>query len=624
MLTRDEFFATVAKRLRANRKGTLACITFQEADEIEELIGHHFDDESARQLVAAIHGEREDYDTVDCDGEGHILVFFPDANAREAKPRLMRLADRIAHTDFVFHGSHWHLTPVIGFAEGEENIDVKQLFERALSAMQHAYSHSDLHPKAYTPDLAEEAEAKRAAEMARKKARRWRNLWEKHICTPAQVVASLTLGFVIPFCVYALLALHWYDITSYLYIFIVVCLITTVGLIWVENFLALKRVDPPPPSQPYPVASAIIAAYLPNEAATVLDTVHAFLRIDYPARVQIILAYNTPHDMAVEKELQELAKQHSNFLPYRVSHSASKAENVNAALSVVEGEFVGVFDADHQPDPDNYQRAWRWLSNGYDVVQGHCLVRNGEQSRVARIVAIEFEQIYAVSHPGRARLHGFGIFGGTNGYWKTALLHRTRMNQFMLTEDIDASLRVVIQGYKIASDPYLVSRELGPVTFKALWNQRLRWAQGWFQTSLKHIVPALRSEHLTLRQKLGLIHLLPMREAFPWLSIQIIPVIAFKAWWLGGLQYLDWQIPIFVLTTVLTLSTSPVQAVFAYILADPQIKKRKNWFGEYMLHSFFYYSEFKNLISRVAHIKEAMHERAWKVTPRGAVKKAEP
>ena len=59
-----------------------------------------------------------------------------------------------------------------------------------------------------------------------------------------------------------------------------------------------------------------------------------------------------------------------------------------------------------------------------------------------RSVTSEFEAIYAVAHPGRARVHGFGIFGGSNGYWKTPVLRRTRMRGFMLTEDIDSSMRV--------------------------------------------------------------------------------------------------------------------------------------------------------------------------------------
>ena len=139
------------------------------------------------------------------------------------------------------------------------------------------------------------------------------------------------------------------------------------------------------------------------------------------------------------------------------------------------------------PSRGAFERAWRWLSNGYDVVQGHCVIRNGDASLVARTVAVEFESIYAVSHPGRAALHGFGIFGGSNGYWRTSLLAETRMHGSMLTEDIDSTLRVLAAGAKIASDPALVSYELAPTNVTSLWKQRARWAQGWFQVSRKHL-----------------------------------------------------------------------------------------------------------------------------------------
>ena len=181
------------------------------------------------------------------------------------------------------------------------------------------------------------------------------------------------------------------------------------------------------------------------------------LRVDYPD-LQVIVAYNTPRPLLVEQALLAIAERDSRFIALRVEGSTSKAQNVNAALRHARGEFVGLFDADHHPQADSFTRAWRWLSNGYDVVQGHCVIRNGDVSLVARTVAVEFEAIYAVSHPGRAQLHGFGIFGGSNGFWRTEALRRTRMRGFMLTEDIDSSLRVVKAGGRIANDPALISR----------------------------------------------------------------------------------------------------------------------------------------------------------------------
>jgi cellulose synthase/poly-beta-1,6-N-acetylglucosamine synthase-like glycosyltransferase len=234
------------------------------------------------------------------------------------------------------------------------------------------------------------------------------------------------------------------------------------------------------------------------------------------------------------------------------------------------------------------------------------------------MVAVEFEAIYAVSHPGRARLHGFGIFGGSNGYWRTELLRRIRMHGFMLTEDIDSSIRAVEAGCRIASDPHLVSRELAPTTLKALWNQRMRWAQGWFQVSLRHLLRAVRSPHLSRRQKLGFVHLLGWRELYPWLSVQMFPIVVYWAWRHGSLDRVDWLVPIFVLTSLFTFSTGPGQTLFAYLLADPQVRRERGWFVFYLVAASLFYTPYKNLIAVVAQLKELMRERQWKVTPRAA------
>ena len=298
----------------------------------------------------------------------------------------------------------------------------------------------------------------------------------------------------------------------------------------------------------------------------------------------------------------------------RVEGSTSKAQNVNAVLHLATGEFTGMFDADHEPRPGSFDRAWRWLANGYDVVQGHCLTRNGDASWLARMIAVEFESIYAVAHPGRARLHRFGVFGGSNGYWRTELLHETRMRGSMLTEDIDSSMRVVERGFKIRSDRDIVSRELGTTTFKQTWNQRMRWSQGWFQVTMQHTSRVLRTPHLTWRQKVGASYLLGYRELYPWLSLQVMPLVAY---WLmrGDALSIGW--PLFFFSTVFVLHIGPMQTWFAYRLADPEIKQHKRWFVAYLVFSTFFYTEYKNTIARVSHIKEWAGERSWRVTPRG-------
>ena len=614
-------FVTAATReheraVRNGRPAALAVLLVEEAPVVAERLGARAVAELERQLSATIGAALTPSDEVGRTAEGGFALLLVDRSLDVVDALLAELEAEIAGTTYYAGGQRLRVTPVVGWSVlGEPDSDAQRQQGRAAVAADAARAHLDLVPVRWSAALDAEFAAREAARDAARKERRRARLFER-VRLPFQVALTFVLGLVVPFVAYWQLDRGGADITSFMYIVVVLALLVTGGSIWVEGFFALERRDPPDePAVPYPPASAIIAAYLPNEAATVMETVEAFLDADYPFGLQVILAYNTPRDMPIEGLFKEVAAADSRFVPLRVEGSTSKAQNVNAALTMTTGDFIGVFDADHLPQRDSFRRAWRWLASGYDVVQGHPVVRNGDASWVARTVAVEFESIYAVSHPGRARLHDFGIFGGSNGYWKASLLSSIRMQGSMLTEDIDSALRVVESGGKIASDPYLVSRELAPTTMSALWNQRMRWAQGWWQVSKKHLWRGLRSRTLTPRQKYGYFFLLGWREIYPWLSVQMFPIVAYWIW-RDGRDSLDWFIPVFVLTTLFTLSVGPGQVFFAYRLAVPEVRARRRWFLWYLLVASVFYTEWKNIIARVAQVKEAMGERAWKVTPR--------
>ena len=597
---------------RGGKPGALAYLALNELPQLQNRLGTRSLAQIAKEVAALIGEEAQPLDLAGRDAEGRFLLLLPETDPDAARRRLVAISQRVMGRKFLVSGERLSLTPVVSFTVFDRQASVEQLRDRALLALDYAGSSLDLQPVRYDPKV--------HVPRTKVEPSRWSRFATK-LRAPAQVVLVHVLALVAPLVLYVLLYDLGIDLAAPVYLFVVAALVITGLLIWIEGLYALRPVQPPDePAAPYPRASAIIAAYLPNEAATVVETIEAFLRVDYPGPLQIILAYNTPQDMPVESVLRDIAERDPRFVPFRVERSTSKAQNVNAALGEASGEFVGVFDADHQPDPDSFSRAWRWLSSGYDVVQGHCVVRNGDESWVSRMVAVEFESIYAVSHPGRARMHGFGIFGGSNGYWKTDLLRQIRMHGFMLTEDIDSALRAVEAGYRIASDPHLISRELAPTTLKALWNQRMRWAQGWFQVSLKHLWRGLRSPKLSVRQKLGFLQLLGWREVYPWISVQIFPIVAFWAWRYGGLSNLDWFVPIFVLTTIFTLSVGPGQTLFAYLLAAPELRRHRRWFVSYLFVASLFYTEFKNMINRVSQAKEVTGEKQWKVTPRASTK----
>ena len=601
----------VTRAQKTNRRGVIALIGLHELQPLRMRFSSRVEHEIERQTAALIMRGAEPLDVLGRDAQGRFTLLLPETVVADARRRLTEVMETIGANEFRAGAEVFQLTPVVGFVEFGVESDARELGERCAIAVEHAELQLDLRPVLFMPTMRPLARPARPAPGP--------GLVRLLVSVPAQILITQLLAIAIPLAVYLLFDTLGVNIVPIAYVVVVIALLVTAILIWTEGLLALRPKHPPRiPEHRYVPATAIIAAYLPNEAATIVGTIRSFQRVDYPAGLQIVLAYNTPRTMPVEETLAEMARADPRLKVIRVEGSESKAQNVNAALSETTGEFIGIFDADHHPEPNGFRRAWRWLDSGYDIVQGHCAVRNGDETWVSRMVAVEFEAIYAVSHPGRARLHHFGIFGGSNGYWKAHLLHEIRMHAFMLTEDIDSSIRALLEGRRIASDPLLISRELAPVTLRALWNQRMRWAQGWFQVSYRYLWKGLASRRLTLRQKLGLIQLLTWRELYPWIANQMVPIIIFWSIKYGGLARIDWLVPIFVMTTIFTLGTGPAQTLLAWRLANRDIGRHRGWFVYYLVMSSLFYTAFKNLIAVVAQVNEALQQRRWKVTPRTA------
>jgi DNA-binding response OmpR family regulator/cellulose synthase/poly-beta-1,6-N-acetylglucosamine synthase-like glycosyltransferase len=606
-----ELAREVTRAQKTNRRGVVALIGLHELQRLRTRFSARVVTEIERQTASLIMHGAEPLNVLGRHSQGRLTLLLPETVVSDAKRRLTDVMEAIGANEFKAVGEVFQLTPVVGFVEFGPESDATELGERCSVALEHAELQLDLRPVVYTPTM---RPLDRPISPATSP-----GVMRLLVTVPAQILITQLFAIAVPLAVYLLLDTFGIDIVPVAYVVVVVALLVTAILIWTEGVLALRPEHPPHISEDrYMPATAIIAAYLPNEAATIVETIRSFQRIDYPAGLQIVLAYNTPKTMPVEETLTEMAHADSRLKVVRVEGSESKAQNVNAALSEATGQFIGIFDADHHPEPNGFRRAWRWLDSGYDVVQGHCAVRNGDETWVSRIVAVEFEAIYAVSHPGRARLHNFGIFGGSNGYWKAHLLHEIRMHAFMLTEDIDSSIRALLEGRRIASDPFLISRELAPVTLRALWNQRMRWAQGWFQVSYRYMFEGLASRRLSLRQKLGLVQLLSWRELYPWIANQMVPIIIFWTIKFGGLSKIDWLVPIFVMTTIFTLGTGPAQTLLAWRLANRDIRRHGGWFFYYLAMSSLFYTAFKNLIAVVAQVNEALQQRRWMVTPRAA------
>jgi cellulose synthase/poly-beta-1,6-N-acetylglucosamine synthase-like glycosyltransferase len=382
---------------------------------------------------------------------------------------------------------------------------------------------------------------------------------------------------------------------------------------WLKRTLGVSGARVPAPTRPVPRSTFVIAAYLPNEQEIIFETIeHVLSTVRRPeAGLEVILAYNTPVDLPIEDELRRFAERNPELVLLRVSGSESKAENLNAGIHAATGEIIGILDADHHPPADCFERAWRWLEGHYDVVQGRNVIRNRAVNFLTRMIGVEFECMYGVSHPARSLIVDTAIFGGSNGYWRAESLRRTRFDPRFMTEDIDASSRALLEGYRIVADRSIVSTELAPTDFRSLWFQRKRWAQGWLEVTLRYQREFWRSKKLSLVQKIYWTYLLLYRELYPPITLQILPIIF-------SLLMIDGEVPLKAhwylwVTAIITLASGPYQT---FVAVKNAFVRPSFWTAfEYALFVFFYVIV-KNMISMVAIYDHMMKRTDWVVTRR--------
>lgn len=167
-----------------------------------------------------------------------------------------------------------------------------------------------------------------------------------------------------------------------------------------------------------PIIDLIFVAYLPNERDIIMDRVNYLCtQIVYPVdRIRINCVYNTSVPIEpLETELFDLRDSFPQLRVIKVPGSKSKADNLNYFFTLDTGaDVIAIFDADHYPHPHNP----RWAAERFmgdsevSIVQGRCIIYNSRDSWLTRLIAIEFDKIYAVSHPGRALMMEFGLFCG--------------------------------------------------------------------------------------------------------------------------------------------------------------------------------------------------------------------
>lgn len=238
-----------------------------------------------------------------------------------------------------------------------------------------------------------------------------------------------------------------------------------------------------------PTYSLIVALY--HEARIVPQLVAALEAIDYPREKLQILLVIEADDPATAAALA----RHARLPCFEVITAPdigprTKPKALNVALPFARGAYVGIYDAEDIPDPDQLRRACAVFRSraGREIgcVQARLAIDNVDDGWITRQFAAEYAGHFDVLLPmlGACRLP-FPLGGTSNHFRREALDAAGGWDPYNVTEDADLGIRLARHGWRAAVIDSTTDEE-APRHWRAWLRQRTRWYKGWMQTLLVH------------------------------------------------------------------------------------------------------------------------------------------
>lgn len=240
-----------------------------------------------------------------------------------------------------------------------------------------------------------------------------------------------------------------------------------------------------------------------------------------------------------------------------------------------------VFDADNIVDKNFLKAMNKHLNQGEEVVQGYRDIKNPDDNWIASGYALFYWMMNRFYHLARYNAGLSSLMNGTGFMVKMDVIKDKGWDTNTLTEDIEFSLKTIIQGKKVGWATDAICYDEEPVKFKASWKQRARWTVGHIQCVKEYTVPLTRAAktNKTLVNFDGLLYILGSIPMFiVTIILQVINAVVYlnKGMTTGDfilniLRYLvpTLILPILVAIFVMILDKKPIRKMWKGILMYP-------------------------------------------------------
>ncbi|MBI3362370.1 MAG: glycosyltransferase [Chloroflexi bacterium] len=178
------------------------------------------------------------------------------------------------------------------------------------------------------------------------------------------------------------------------------------------------------------------------------------------------------------------------FVPVPDSAPRTKPKACNYGLVSSRGQFVVVYDAEDQPEPDQLKRAvaaFRRAPADIICLQAKLNYYNRDQNLLTRWFTTEYSTWFDLVLPGLDNTNSPIPLGGTSNHFYTEKLRELGgWDPFNVTEDADLGIRMFKRGYRTAILDSTTFEEANS-EWRNWIRQRSRWVKGYMQTWLVHM-----------------------------------------------------------------------------------------------------------------------------------------
>mgnify|MGYP002669483855 FL=1 len=237
-----------------------------------------------------------------------------------------------------------------------------------------------------------------------------------------------------------------------------------------------------------------------------------------------------------------------------------------------------VFDADNIVDKNFIKNMNKKLCQGEEVVQGYRDIKNPTDNWITAGYALFYWTMHRMYHLARYNIGLSPLLNGTGFMVKFDVVKPNGWETQTLTEDIEFSLKQIIQGRKLGWATDAIVYDEQPTSFKQSWSQRSRWTVGHMQclkTYTGQLYKAVK-EHKTLMNFDGLLYIAGTTPilvvTFGLILINCIMYVS-KAMttWLFIVNILNYLIPtllfpIFTALFVMVLEKKPIKPMIKGLL----------------------------------------------------------